>query len=220
MTDSKQKILHAKLAQIQKPERRKLQEISSYQGILNEEDFSFTVFGEQAYSEMLNAEGFLSSFEKFINDNACSNSVLSTILNTPKELTRAQLKEIRILLDGENFKEANLQAAWKQTTNRDIAASIVGHIRTAALGEALMPYERRIDMAMDSIYAMHSWTKPQLKWLDRIAKQLKKEIVLQTDDINRSFAQYGGCKGLDKRLNGQLEQVLAALNEHIWQQQG
>jgi type I restriction enzyme R subunit len=82
-----------------------------------------------------------------------------------------------------------------------------------------VPYERRIDIAMDSIYAMHSWTKPQLKWLERIAKQLKKEIVLQTDDINRSFAQDGGSKGLDKRLGGQLEHVLDTLSEHIWQQQ-
>ncbi len=214
-------------AQMLKQHSSLAKRVESVRGMLNggekyiisghEDEF---IIREQNFSAYSKPEDYLTAFERFIKDNLNSNAALNAVVSKPKELTRAQLKEIRILLDNQDFKEADLQSAWKKTTNRDIAASIVGHIRRAALGEALMPYERRIDMAMDSIYAMNSWTKPQLKWLDRIAKQLKKEIVLQTDDINRSFAQDGGSMGLDKRLNGQLEQVLAALNEHIWQQQG
>ncbi|CAK1743905.1 type I restriction enzyme EcoKI endonuclease component [Vibrio crassostreae] len=214
-------------AQMLKQHSSLAKRVESVRGMLNggekyiisdhEDEF---IIREQNFSAYSKPEDYLTAFERFIKDNLNSNAALNAVVSKPKELTRAQLKEIRILLDNQDFKEADLQSAWKKTTNRDIAASIVGHIRRAALGEALIPYERRIDMAMDSIYAMHSWTKPQLKWLDRIAKQLKKEVVLQTDDINRSFAQDGGSMGLDKRLNGQLEQVLAALNEHIWQQQG
>ncbi len=188
------------------------------QYVISEHKDQFLV-REQNFAAYSRPEDYLTAFERFIKDNLNNNAALKAVVSKPKELTRAQLKEIRILLDQEKFKEADLQSAWKQTTNRDIAASIVGHIRRAALGEALVPYERRIDIAMDSIYAMHAWTKPQLKWLERIAKQLKKEIVLQTDDINRSFAQDGGSKGLDKRLGGQLEHVLDTLSEHIWQQQ-
>ncbi|HIF9343067.1 TPA: type I restriction-modification system endonuclease [Photobacterium damselae] len=186
--------------------------------VISNHDDEFLV-REQNFSAYSKPEDYLTAFDHFIKDNINNNAALAAVVNKPKELTREQLKEIRILLDNQNFKEVDLQSAWKKTTNRDIAASIVGHIRRAALGEALMPFERRIDMAMDSIYAMHSWTKPQLKWLERIAKQLKKEVVLQNEDINRSFAQAGGSKGLDKQLGGQLEQVLIALNDQIWQQQ-
>ncbi len=173
---------------------------------------------EQNFATYTRPEDYLTAFERYIKESINTNAALSAVVNRPKELTREQLKEIRILLDDQNFKEADLQSAWKKTTNLDIAASIVGHIRRAALGEALIPYDRRIDMAMDTIYAMHPWTKPQLKWLDRIAKQLKKEVVLHSDDINRTFAQDGGSRMLDQRLGGQLNQVLDTLNDSIWQQ--
>ena len=174
---------------------------------------------EQNFATYTRPDDYLTAFESFIKESVNTNAALSAVVNKPKELTREQLKEIRILLDNKNFKEADLQVAWKQKTNLDIAASIVGHIRRAALGEALIPYDRRIDMAMDSIYAMHAWNKQQLKWLDRIAKQLKKEVVLHSDDINRSFAQDGGSSVLDQRLDGQLNQVLETLNDNIWPQQ-
>jgi len=174
---------------------------------------------EQNFATYTRPDDYLTAFESFIKESVNTNAALSAVVNKPKELTREQLKEIRILLDDKNFKEADLQVAWKQKTNLDIAASIVGHIRRAALGEALIPYDRRIDMAMDSIYAMHAWNKQQLKWLDRIAKQLKKEVVLHSDDINRSFAQDGGSSVLDQRLDGQLNQVLETLNDNIWPQQ-
>ena len=66
----------------------------------------------------------------------------------PRDLTRAQLKELRLLLDGLGFSETNLQVAWREMTNEDIAASIIGFIRQAALGDALMPYGERLDKAM------------------------------------------------------------------------
>jgi len=36
----------------------------------------------------------------------------------------------------------------RHETNQDIAASIVGHIRRAALGEALLPFETRVAQGM------------------------------------------------------------------------
>jgi type I restriction enzyme R subunit len=37
--------------------------------------------------------------------------------------------------------------AWRELTNQDIAARIVGYIRQAAIGDALVPYEQRVDRA-------------------------------------------------------------------------
>ena len=41
-----------------------------------------------------------------------------------------------------------MQVAWREMTNADIAASIIGFIRQATLGDALVPYEERVDKAM------------------------------------------------------------------------
>jgi type I restriction enzyme R subunit len=63
------------------------------------------------------------------------------------------LKEVRLLLEEHHYNEDALQTAWRNKTNQDIAASIIGYIRQAALGEALLPFEQRVTTAMQRIYA-------------------------------------------------------------------
>jgi type I restriction enzyme R subunit len=69
---------------------------------------------------------------------------------------------------------------------------------------------------MQKIYALHSWTPVQRKWLDRLAKQLTLEVVIDQQFVNRVFAQDGGAKRLDNLLGGQLEQVIEAIKEQLW----
>lgn len=69
---------------------------------------------------------------------------------------------------------------------------------------------------MDKIYALTSWTPMQRKWLDRLAKQLGHEVVIDTDFVNRAFREDGGAKQLDVRLGGKLHSVLDALAESLW----
>jgi type I restriction enzyme R subunit len=59
-----------------------------------------------------------------------------------------------------------IQTAWRNKTNQDIAASIIGHMRQAALGEALLPFEQRVANAMRRIYASHNWTQVQRRRLE------------------------------------------------------
>jgi type I restriction enzyme, R subunit len=141
------------------------------------------------------------------------------VVNKPRDLTREQLKEVKLLLDGAGYSEAKLQSAVRNQTNQDIAASILGHIRSAALGEALLPFEQRVTRAMERIYASHAWLPPQRKWLKRLAKQLVHEVILDRDFVNARFADNGGAKQLDKLLGNQLDMVLAELGEAIWQAQ-
>ncbi len=144
---------------------------------------------------------------------------LSAVVNKPGDLTRRQLKEIRLLLDAEGYSEAKLQTAWREQTNQDIAASIIGHIRRAALDESLVPFEQRVKRAMDSIYARHKWTPAQRKWLERLAKQLTHEVIIDRETINALPAFRGGAKSLDKVLGHQLDDVLDELNGKIWEKE-
>ena len=96
----------------------------------------------------------MDSFNHFIRDQLNQSVALGVIVNKPKDLTRAQLTEIRLLLDQHGYTEANLQSAWRTQTNQAIAASIIGFIRQAAIGEALIPFEQRVTLAMQKIYAL------------------------------------------------------------------
>jgi len=126
--------------------------------------------------------------------------------------------EVRLLLDQHGYSEAKLQSAWRNRSNQDIAASIIGYIRQAALGEALLPFDTRIATAMQRIYALTQWNPVQRKWLERLAKQLHHEVVIDQQFVNRAFVTDGGAKQVNKVLGGQLDQVLGALAEGLWSQ--
>jgi type I restriction enzyme, R subunit len=51
----------------------------------------------------------------------------------PRELTREQLRQLRLELDAKGFTDAKLRRAWADAKNEDIAASIIGYLRQAAL---------------------------------------------------------------------------------------
>lgn len=67
----------------------------------------------------------MDSFKAFLRDNLNQIPALIVVTSRPRDLTRAQLKELRLLLDAAGYSEMKLQEAWRETTNEDIAASIV-----------------------------------------------------------------------------------------------
>jgi len=170
----------------------------------------------QSYGVNEKPADYLDSFSAFIHEQLNQSAALSVVVNRPKDLTRQQLKEVRLLLDQHGFSEATLRTAWRNQTNQEIAASIIGYIRQAALGEALIPFAQRVQNAMGRIYGLHNWTPIQRKWLERLAKQLTHEVVIDHDFVNRAFAANGGAKQLDKLLDQQLDHVVATLSESLW----
>lgn len=174
----------------------------------------------QSYGKHQQPEDYLDSFNHFIREQINQSAALGVVVNRPRDLTRAQLREIRLLLDHAGYAEASLQSAVRNQTNQDIAASIIGHIRRAALGEPLIPFGQRVETAMQRIYVSHPWQPAQRKWLERLAKQLVHEVIIDHDTINQIPAFSGGAKQLDKVLGNQLDSVLDELNDGLWQAQG
>jgi type I restriction enzyme, R subunit len=142
------------------------------------------------------------------------------VTQRPRDLTRSQLKEIRLLLDSNGYTEKALQVAWQETTNEEIAASIIGFIRQAALGDALIPYSERVDRAMKTILASRAWTPPQRRWLERIAKQLKVEVILDRDSFDQGAFRTdgGGFERLNKTFGGELEEIVSEIRDRLWQE--
>lgn len=139
----------------------------------------------------------------------------------PRELTRKQLKELKLALDQAGYTETSLRAAWKDKTNQDIAASIVGHVRQAALGDPLLPYAERVDHAIRKILASQAWTAPQKQWLERIAKQVRQEVVVDRESLDAGqFGAKGGYSRLDKIFDGRLGQLLGDIQDNVWRDAG
>ncbi|MCU4675251.1 type I restriction-modification system endonuclease [Catenovulum sp. 2E275] len=180
------------------------------------EHYDKLVDRDQTYGISEKPADYLDSFNQFIKENLNQSAALSVVVNKPRDLTREQLKEIKLLLDGAGYSEAKLQSAVRNQTNQDIAASIVGHIRRAAFGEPLIPFETRVAGAMQRIYQSHNWLPAQRKWLERLAKQLVHEVIIDRDFVNNRFGEQGGAKQLDKVLGNQLDIVLDELSDAIW----
>lgn len=174
----------------------------------------------QTYGANEKPADYIDSFSAFIRDQLNQSVALTVVVNRPRDLTREQLKEVRMLLDNAGYSETNLRTAWRNQTNHEIAASIIGYIRQAALGEALIPFEQRVQHAMYKIYELHNWTPIQRKWLERLAKQLTHEVVIDHDFVNRAFAANGGARQLNKLLGEHLHEVLESLVGELWSETG
>lgn len=175
---------------------------------------------ERGYGKANKPGDYLKEFTAFIKSHSNDIPALMAVLTRPRELTRKQLRELVLELDKAGFTETNLATAWREMTNQDIAARIVGYIRQAAIGDALMPYNERVDHALQKLLASHTWTGPQRDWLKKIAAQTKANLLVDhaaLDDPDLIFKREGGgFTRLDKIFNGQLQQVLETFNESIW----
>lgn len=164
-------------------------------------------------------EDFLDDFASFVRSNLNRIAALNVVVQRPRELTRAQLRELRLELDRLGYSDANLRRAWQEARNEEIAASIVGFVRQAALGDALIPFGERVRRAMQRILTKRPWTDPQRKWLQRIAQQIEREIVVDREALDHEpFQAQGGFRRLDSIFDGQLEAVLSDLNEALWRE--
>ena len=136
---------------------------------------------------------------------------LDAVVNRPRDLTRKGLVELQEWFDANYFDESALQAAWKRKTTQDIAAKLVGHIRRAAIGNALLPFGVRVDHALEKIKNENDWNPVQIKWLDRLASSIK-------DDVYKigNYKREGGKRMLEEALNGELDDILHKFSEYIW----
>jgi type I restriction enzyme, R subunit len=173
----------------------------------------------RGYGGGVKPEDFLDGFTTFIRSNINKIAALTVVVQRPRDLSRAQLRALKLELDGMGYSETALRTAWQDARNEDIAASIVGFIRQAAIGDPLVPYDERVQAAMRRILASRQWTDPQRRWLRRIGEQLEREIVVDREALDQEpFRADGGFMRLNKVFGGTLENVLSDIGEEIWKQ--
>lgn len=163
-------------------------------------------------------EDYLDAFNHFINANSNRLIAIQTVIQRPWELTRDSLKELVLELEKNEFREEDLKVAWKEVKNEDIAARIIGFIRQAAIGEALVPYEQRVDNALQKILASQPWKTPQRDWLETIAAQMKANMIVDEANLNEGIfkQRLGGINRANKLFARPMNEILVNFNQEIW----
>lgn len=164
---------------------------------------------------------YLSEFNQFIRENINLIPALEIVVNHPKDLTYKSLHDLQLKLKEKRFDEKSLQEAWKHEKKEFIAADIISFVRQAALGTELVDHTTRIKNAMQKIYGMEDWTPIQMKWLDRIEKQLIETPVLaptakQYFDEIEVWKQNGGYKIVKRNIGDKIDNVVQILNEQLY----
>jgi type I restriction enzyme R subunit len=165
-------------------------------------------------------DDYLKEFTAFVKNQGNQIPALTAVLTRPRDLTRAQLRELELALDRAGYTERNLEVAWRELTNQDIAARIVGFIRQAALGDPLLSYDERVDRALGKILSSRTWSTPQRQWLTKIAEQTKVNQLVDRaalDEPDLIFKREGGgFSRLNRLFDGKLAQVLDDFNDSLW----
>ena len=162
-------------------------------------------------------EDYLTGFGRYLKENQNKVEALKVVMQRPRDLTRADLKKLKLDLDLAGYSEAELRAAFKATTNADFVASILGYIRQRALGEPLKPYALRVEGALQRVLASRKWTPPQVQWLKRIAKAIRENEVIDRPLFDEAaYQNEGGFTRIDKVFDGKLTEVVSDLQDAVW----
>lgn len=163
-------------------------------------------------------DDYLERFNAFIASHSNTLPALVAVVQRPRDLTRQHLRQLVAALEGSGFDEASLTHAWASKTNHEIAARVLGFVRQAALGEPLIPWDQRVESAVQALIRRRGLNPNQQNWLKRIAQQIKATIVLDESAINEGpLREAGGFRRLNQFFEGQLGDILADFNEAIWQ---
>ncbi len=162
-------------------------------------------------------EAYLEGLRDWIESNRDNLTALQVVLQRPRDLTREQLKDLQIELSRAGYTETKIRKAYSEAQNQDIAATIVGFLRRQALATPLLPYEQRVDRALSHVLRTHDWTSVQERWLERIAKQIKNNVVVDREALDEPpFDQKGGFNRLNTVFDGRLPDVLDEMHATIW----
>ncbi len=176
----------------------------------------------RGYGESERPEDYLDAFSTYVKTNMNEIAALNIVCTRPKDLTRDELKSLRLTLDRKGFTEKQLNTAISQMTNEEIAADVISLIRRYAIGSVLISHEARIRKAVEKLVKAHKFSKQEMNWIKRMETYLMNESVLNIKvfDEDVRFKEQGGFKKIDRVFQNQLESIVLELNTYLYDDGG
>lgn len=172
----------------------------------------------RGYGNTEKPEDYLDAFAKYVNENKDKIEAIRIACTKPSDMTRAQLKELKLALDKENFTETSLNEATSAVTNAHIVADIIAHVRKAVLKTPLFNHDERVAAAFAKLTAAHRFNKMQLDLLEKIKTYMLHESILNTETFEAPvFKMEGGFARFNKKFGGTLADIIREINTYIYE---
>lgn len=172
----------------------------------------------RGYGKMDKPQDYLDAFVAFVNENKDKIEAIRIACTKPSDMTRAQLRELKLTLDKESYSEAGLNNAMSAVKNEEIVADIISYVRQAVLRTPIMNHEDRVKAAFGKLIAAHPFNKIQLDMLDKIKTYMLHESLLNRETFEApAFRMDGGFNRFDKKFDGELADIIRELNTYIYE---
>lgn len=172
----------------------------------------------RGYGNTEKPQDYLDEFTKYVNENKDKIEAIRIACTKPSDMTRAQLKELKLALDKENFTESSLNEANSAVTNAHIVADIIAHVRKAVLNTPLYNHNERIESAFAQLTAAHRFNKIQLDLLAKIKTYMLHESILNKETFDAPvFRMEGGFARFNKKFGGTLIDIIREINTYIYE---
>ncbi len=172
----------------------------------------------RGYGDTDKPEDYLEAFAKFVNENTDKIEAIRIACTKPSDMTRAQLKALKLALDKENFTESNLNQAVSTIKNEHIVADIIAHVRQAVLNTPVRNHDEKVKLAFERLIAENHFNKMQLDLLEKIKTYMLHESLLNVETFEApAFKMEGGFARFDKKFAGQLMEIIRKINTYIYE---
>lgn len=172
----------------------------------------------RGYGDTEKPEDYLDAFTRFVNENKDQIEAIRIACTKPSDMTRAQLRELKLLLDKEHYTETNLNKATSAVKNEEIVADIISYVRQAVLRTPVRNHDERVKAAFAKLIAAHKFNKMQLDLLEKIKTYMLHESILNRETFEApAFKKDGGFARFDKKLDGKLIEIIRKLNTYIYE---
>ncbi len=190
--------------------------------IVSDKKDKITYHGKAYGAGQQRPEDYLDEFTAYIKENINEVAALNIICTKPAELTRQSLKELAMLLDRKGYAPARLDSAITALNAEEAGADIISIIRRYGIGARLMNHREKVEQAVKRLKANHNFNKMQETWIKLMQDYLINEPVLNRDSLDEDprLRKRGGSAQADKLLNGELGNIIAELNDYMYDDGG
>ena len=172
----------------------------------------------RGYGDTEKPQDYLDSFVAYVNENKDRIEAIRIACTRPSDMTRAQLRELKLELDKENFTESSLNEAASAVSNERIVADIIAFVRRAVLKTPLVNHDDRVKMAFSKLISAHHFNKMQLDLLEKVKVYMLHESILNTETFEApAFKMDGGFARFNKKFGGQLAEIIREINTYIYE---
>ena len=172
----------------------------------------------RGYGDTEKPEDYLEAFTTFVNENKDKIEAIHIACTKPSNLTRAQLKELKLLLDKENFNISSLNEATSNIKNEQIVAEIIAYVRQAVLKTPVYDHQERVKAAFPKLIAKGNYNKMQIDLLEKIKTYMLHESILNIETFDAPvFKMDGGFTRFNKKFAGKLNEIIELINAYIYE---